>query len=110
VSDLSQLQIGGGEVPNDEAARMSRVPPLTPTQRRIIDLMNERGEIRSVEAGVIVHTARGHCGFGAKTGYGSRKQAIGCCAYAAADGLSAMHRLEERGLVRKVKAGRWRAR
>lgn len=104
---LPQLTIDGGEVSSHQAAK--RTLPLNSTQRAIIAKIRDEGSIRSVEAGVFVHTARGQrC---ARNG-GERAgplgpKAIGCCAYAAADGLSAMQRLEERGLVRRDSPGRW---
>lgn len=77
---------------------------LTRTQFAILRHVAEHGAIRSVEAGVILHRARGtypngrqRCGFGAKGGV--QAGGIGCCAYASADGSMALRRLRERGLL-----------
>ena len=108
---LPQLTIDGGEVSSHKAAK--RTQPLSSTQQAIIGRIRLDGSIRSVEAGVIVHASRTgpkgrRCGFGAKTTTAPpTKTRIGCCAYAAADGLSAMQRLQARGLVRKDSPGRW---
>lgn len=85
---------------------------LTNTQFAILRHVAEHGSIRSVEAGVILHRARGtypngnqRCGSGAKGSY--QASGIGCCAYASADGSMALRRLRDRGLLVRIDKGRW---
>jgi hypothetical protein len=111
----AQIRLDGTEVElNDEFAVARSAMPLSPVQRLIL----ASAPIRSVEAGVIVHASRGHCGFGARGGRIGhvvdgkfvpldRPKGIACCAYAAADGLEACKRLAKRGLLRRVAPGRW---
>lgn len=70
--------------------------------------VGDAGGIRSVEAGVIVHAHRRTggrigCNIAWQIGYGG----IGCCRYAAADGLSILRRLEKRGLVGRTERVGW---
>lgn len=97
---LMQLTIDGREVPHAVVALASGSArhPLTAGQREILELVRDRGCIRSVEAGVAIHRARNHCAFGARSGTFTGR-GIGCCSYASADGLAAMKRLMHRGLV-----------
>ena len=109
-----QLKIDGGEVSSEQARRTSRagrLPGLNTAQREILNQIHEDGNIRSVEAGVIIHSHR-EFPCGRKVGAGSYtgpKTAgrIGCCGYASADGLEAMKRLEKRGLVKRQVDGLW---
>lgn len=108
---MAQQRLDGGE--DDGPQILKRTKPLTSTQQRIMATIREKGSIRSVEAGCMVHEARGkrcsNYGAGADRFKGTER-AISCCAYASSDGLSAMKRLADRGLVRRGKqAGTWYA-
>lgn len=104
-----QLTLDGREVEHITVGRPGA--PLTGLQREILRELAARGEITTVAAGTLVHRARraqgGHCGIGGRDG---RYSGAGCCAYAAADGLEALKRLERRGLVAHPQRGRWVAR
>jgi hypothetical protein len=99
-----QLTIDGDE----EARRETKA--LTQLQQRILARIRDTGQIRSVEAGRMVHEARGkYCAShgGARAHMNRGEDSLGCCAYASADGLDAMKRLTKRGLVKKVSPGIW---
>ena len=102
-----QLQIGGGEVPTEQA-RGGR--GLSFAQRAILCVIREQGSIRAVAAGVIVHAHRGRpC-----SGYGAgavryKGGGVACCGYAASDGSSALKRLHGRGLVERREDGSYGA-
>jgi hypothetical protein len=96
-----QLRIDGTEVP---VALTPVLYALSDSQRGILHTIGEHGFISSTQAGVIVHGARGWCGFGSKSSMGGGEQ---CCGYACADGLEAMKRLLKRNLVRRERPGRW---
>lgn len=107
-----QLTIEGGEVSSARARHTSSTaanPAFTEAQRTILARLGEQGYIRSVEAGRIVHECRGtRCArFGGERAGALREGSLGCCAYASADGLAALKRLEARGLVTGDGAGRW---
>lgn len=110
-----QLTIDGGEVTSRRATATSHgAPPLTAAQNRILHRIREQGYIRSVEAGVFIHEARGkRCarfGGAGQDRFKGTERAISCCAYASADGNSAMKRLADRGFVTRGKqAGHWYA-
>lgn len=101
MTRAAQLTLDGRAVPYPPP----KLRPLTPCQKDLMRVLDYQGSLRSVEAGVTAHKHRlshgGHCGpvRGAK--------AIACCVWANSDGLSAMRRLEDRGLVRRVHAGVW---
>lgn len=107
---LMQLTIDGREVPHSVVALAARNPPrkLTPVQREILVVLRDRGYVRTVEAGVILHEMRAECGHGARS-HGFTGRGIGCCPYAGPDGLAAMNRLMRRGLVYRddARPGRW---
>lgn len=96
-----QLRLDGTEVPV-ELTPVSQ--GLTEVQRGILHRIGEQGYISSTQAGVLVHIARGWCGFGSKNG---PNEGEACCGYACADGLEACKRLLKRNLVRREKPGRW---
>lgn len=91
-----QLVLSGGEVAHPPPA--GRRSPLNATQVRILRVLRRDGVLRSVEAGVLVHQARGHCAFNTRPNDWPMK-GTACCPYAANDGRAAMVRLMERGLV-----------
>lgn len=103
---LMQLTIDGREVPHEVVALLARQSPkrLTLVQRTLLDAVREKGAVRSVEAGVIVHRHR-------TSACPTPTRGIGCCRYAGADGLAAMKRLMRRGLVYRDpdRVGRWLA-
>lgn len=102
-----QLRIDGGE---DTSRRASKYPQTTTAQQRILHKISTDGQIRAVEAGVMVHEARGKrcCLTGAAGADRHKGGGIGCCAYASADGNSALKRLEKRGLVKRgERVGVW---
>lgn len=96
-----QLRLDGTEVP---VALTPVLYNLTEVQRGILHTIGQQGYISSTQAGVIVHRARGACGFGSRS-VGEKSAA--CCGYAAADGLEACKRLMKRNLVVREKPGRW---
>lgn len=96
-----QLRIDGTEVPVELTPASQG---LTEAQRGILHTIGEHGFISSTQAGVIVHNARGHCGFGSKSALTAGEA---CCGYACADGLEACKRLMKRNLVRRDKPGHW---
>ena len=80
--------------------------PLSGSQRAILRTIRALGELRSSEAGLMMHGARGWCApFHAP--YAPTPDRLGCCEYGATDGAAAMRRLERRGLVERVGRGRW---
>lgn len=114
MSVALQTSIDGREVPLEVVRRRyagKHNGRRTVNQAMILQALRLYGEIRSVQAGVIVHYNRGHCGFGARGGRVSNPKAIGCCAYAAIDGLACLKRMAERGLVFRDpdQRGRWLA-
>jgi hypothetical protein len=104
---MRQLTIDGREV--EYSATIKKPTPLTDLQREILRWLTANGSIRSVEAGVMVHNARGvypisgnpRCGYGNRR-YAGTDRAIACCGYAGTDGNEAMKRLMRRGLVRRA--------
>lgn len=94
-----QLNIEGGVEPYDEVAkRAAAYRDLSPAQKEILRVIRDDGEIRAVEAGVIIHTHRTQAGTGR---CGRHRTALACCQYAASDGLEALKRMAKRGLVRR---------
>lgn len=107
AAEAMQLTIDGGEVPYAYAAAVRRQRPLTELQKDIIRLALLHGEVRSVEAGQLVHLHRGRCSPIRPT----RKGALGCCKYGATDGSMACRRLMRRGLLTRDESGKrpvWR--
>lgn len=108
-----QLTIDGREVPLEVVrARFANngAGRLTANQATILRMLAAEGELRSIDAGVIVHANRGACGAGAKsdswTGRG-----LACCPYAASDGNECLKRMAARGMVYRDpdRPGRWLA-
>jgi len=94
-----QLTLDGREVPVPSADQPRATAPLTASQREILLWIRDHGQIRSVEAGAIVHA---HRTLPCCSRYGrSRPDGIGCCKWAASDGGDALKRLMGRGLVRR---------
>lgn len=91
MTSARQITLDGSEVAVVNARRQ---PRLTGTQLEIMRLLREQGHIRSVEAGAIVHHNHDP--------QWSRK-------YWSTDGLEALKRLANRGLVQRDpdKRGRW---
>jgi len=83
MSPLMQLTIDGREEMVSESTGFPRRARLGPRQRAVLRELGQRGSIRAVQAGRIVHEERGACGFGSRSG---RYEGLGCCAYAATDG------------------------
>lgn len=88
--------------------------PLTQVQREIMRHIDVHGNIRSVEAGVMMHAARdrskpehSRCEGGTKRVFDIDSRTtrriyikrLSCCEWAATDGLEAMKRLMKRGIV-----------
>lgn len=106
----AQLTLDGGEVPLETVAGES-AGPLSEAQQLILRLAGRPEGVRSVEAGVVMHQARGHCASPGARWHNFRGGGIACCPYAPTDGLAALRRLAERGLVRRTEPlGTWRAR
>lgn len=102
--EAMQLTIDGREVPYGYAASTRRGRPLTELQKDIIRLALLHGEVRSVEAGLLVHIHRGACGSGSKS-KPRRKGSLDCCGYGATDGSMACRRLMRRGLLYRDESG-----
>lgn len=102
----AQLTLDGRET-RHPPARPVKPRPLSDGQQRIISVIKRRGQIRSVEAGVILHQMRGHCAFNTRPhNWPMRGQA--CCPYASSDGLAACKRMLERGIIiRGPRQGTW---
>lgn len=106
MTKAEQLTLDGEPEPYEQvAARARNVSALTGLQREILTRIRLEGPIRAVEAGVMQHVARGRRCSGGGKGYGPTK--VACCKYAATDGLEAMKRLRDRGLVRQRKDKTW---
>lgn len=96
---MSQLTLDGVEVEHTTVTRARQ--PLTGAQREILRWLRANGKIRAFEAGTIVHAHR-------EPPCRSRTQGGGitaCCEHASSDGVDALKRLANRGLVRRVARG-----
>lgn len=111
-----QLRIDGGEVPVEHARKQSQGGrgggSLSYAQREILAVIREKGSIRGVEAGVIVHAHRSPPCMGQRkppsaTGDRYRGGGAGCCAFASTDGAAALKRLRERGMVKQRADRSW---
>lgn len=81
---------------------------LNGTQTAMLRHVRDHGSITSTEAGVILHQARGHCGFGGKGGrHTGESRSKACCVYASSDGSMALRRLRDRVVLIKGPAGSW---
>lgn len=96
MSEMAQLTFDGREVPIDK----STAPVFSAAQTEILRAIRLYGIITSTAAGRILHAHREH---------GCRHCRAGECPYASSDGCDALKRLAERGLVRRVARGRWKA-
>lgn len=104
-SDCSpQLRLDGGQDAGPVPA--VRRAPYTAAQQEIMRKIAEDGQIRSIEAGVIVHAHRPRPCIRGSYANGDGE---GCCRWASGDGGDALKRLAERGVVRRVGRGRWAA-
>jgi hypothetical protein len=84
-----QLTLDGREVERPVLPR-----PLTDRQREVMRYVRARGAVRPIEVGRIMHMAR---------------DSAPKPSYFASDGSDALRRLAKRGLVRRVRRGRWEA-
>lgn len=93
MSGEPQLTLDGREIPTEDVATRSSSTGLNPAQREILAHLHRHGSIRPVDAGRIVHAARGP---------GRSKRA-----HWSSDGHQALKRLAARGLVQPpVEPGR----
>lgn len=92
----TQLTFDGREVPIGG----SRPPAFTAAQTEILRAIRLYGIITSTAAGRILHANRKYGCAGCKADR---------CYYASSDGGDALKRLAERGTVRRVGRGRWKA-
>lgn len=105
-----QLTIDGGGEPYEGVVKRSRtIAQLSNVQREILTSIRVQGAIRAVEAGLMIHAARtppcrGIVGARSPAGRSPNGR---CCSYASTDGLEAMKRLRERGLVKQRKDKKW---
>jgi hypothetical protein len=100
-----QLTLDGREIPLLEASAPRSTSSLSAVQRALLVYVREHDSITSLQAGRIVHAARG--------GQCARAIADGkhgaCCKWASEDGRAACMRLVKRGLLRRPAPGRWEA-
>ena len=96
MSAAMQLTLDGREVPISG----TRTPAFTDAQTEILRALRLYGIITSTAAGRILHAHRK---------YGCAGCRADRCYFASSDGCDALKRLAERGLVRRVARGRWKA-
>lgn len=88
-----QLTLDGREVV------VPRLRPLTDRQRELLRFIRERGVVRPIEVGQIMHAGRpNRC---------HRCDHLGSCPYVSSDGSDALRRLALRGLVARRARGQW---
>lgn len=107
AATAAQLTFDGREVQHPLPSKQ-RAPRLSAAQREILAELGRRGELRSVDAGAIVH----ECSRGAAIALAHGNLAgylAGRRRFASSDGLDALKRLAERGFVRRVERGVWRS-
>jgi hypothetical protein len=93
-------------VPGGSPLDLGKPRRLNDTQTAMLRHVGEHGSITSTEAGVILHQARGHCGFGGKGGrHDGDSRSKACCVYACSDGSMALRRLRDRGALVKSASG-----
>jgi hypothetical protein len=103
VMDL-QLTLDGREIPLTDAVAAPRsTSSLSAVQRAVLVYVGEHASITSLQAGRIVHAARGG---GCARAIAEGKQG-GCCKWASEDGRAMCMRLVKRGLLRRPGPGRW---
>jgi hypothetical protein len=93
VSANVQLGLDGRET----AHPVTHPQPLTERQRELVRYIRLHGVVRPIEIGRLMHDGRPTPPRGAER-------------HASSDGVDALKRLEARGLVERVKRGKWRAR
>lgn len=102
-----QLDFAGEARPYDQVASQvstSRRSPISTAQAEIMRVIGEKGSIRSVEAGVIIHAARRPpCNWHGR----GRRTKEACCRHASSDGTEVMKRLMKRGFVKRAEPGVW---
>jgi hypothetical protein len=85
----AQLALDGSETTHP----VRRPRRLTERQRELVAYMRQSGVVCPREIGVLMHAGR--------TSIASKLR------YASSDGYDALRRLERRGLVKRLKRGRW---
>jgi hypothetical protein len=92
----AQLTFDGQEV--EMPVIQTTRSPLTGAQREILQLARRQGQVRSREAGRIVHLHRSpRCGWCVRE----------MCGFASSDGNDALKRLAKRGFLRRIAPGLW---
>ena len=98
-----QLTLDGREVPMPEASAPRSTSALSAVQRAVLVYVRDHGSVTSMQAGRIVHAARG-----GRCAIAEGKQGS-CCKWASEDGRALCMRLVKRGLLRRPAPGRWEA-
>jgi hypothetical protein len=99
----AQLTIDGREIVLLPDGRLPGMMHLGPRQREVMRHLGLRSSIRAVQAGVIIHSQRGHCGHGVRDEMKrSAYRGEGCCRYASTDGSQLLKALEKAQLVENV--------
>lgn len=96
-----QLTLDGNAVP--QALVRAASSQLSPAQREILRWIRDRGSIRALEAGAIVHAHR------SPPCWSCARHEAKPCGYASSDGSDALKRLAARGLVSRRIGGGWSA-
>lgn len=111
-----QITFSGELIPVDELNPPRFVGGLTVLQRAILNHIDKHESIRPVEAGVIIHEGRGNgCKGGTAIQWAEssakqrtirvEKNRISCCKWASTDGVMALRRLQNRGIVQRINKG-----
>lgn len=102
----AQLGLDGSETPYP----MRRLRPLTDRQREIVGLMRAcGGSVRPLEVGRLMHSGTKHPAgsYALIVDAATVSGPLSCCKYASTDGHSALRRLEQRGVVYRMRRGLW---
>lgn len=100
MTEPMQLTTDGREIPMSALTRHTEG-----VQRVLLRELVRYGPLRTSEAGRVVHAHRGHCG--RRADFPQRTDVLACCGYGPIDGNRTLHRLANKGLVRRIKPGVW---
>ena len=98
---MTQLGLDGSESTHP----VRKVRPLSARQRELVAYMRQHGDVSPTDVGVLMHQGRERpC----VIRLDFRRGRTSCCKFASSDGSDALRRLARRGIVERVKRGRWR--